>query len=300
MAYLIKIKDYLSDSECVTNKRTCLKNWKSDFLSVFKFLTDDDNSFIDLNIEQRSMNILKREKIVKKGYIYNTSTSVDKIMYSLSLIKFEIIDVLTTDASTSTITTNTTSTFSAQTVSTQATQTAHLPKSTEATQTEIEIEVRETETEVSETEKVIDRFENKYKYDDRLYPHDYFYSEDSCDRFDYFTKIYNPSYQPNYYGQEQHDYYGQEQNDYYGQQYNEPAKQTYKQDYSRYYYYPVPEEDVEDIQGDIKEDEFEEIDIRIDPCAPPKYSKQDLIDELKTKLYQPNYGLNYSNGYKLF
>ena len=284
MAYLIKIKDHLSDSECVTNKRTCLKNWKSDFLSVFKILTDDDNSFIDLNIEQRSMNILKREKIVKKGYIYNTSTSVDKIIYSLSLIKFEIIDVLTTDASTST----TIATFSAQVPCTQGTQTTQVPKSTETTQTE----ATQTETTQTETEKVIDRFENKYKYDDRLYPHDYFYSDEpKCDRFDYFTKIYNPSYQPNYYGQEQNNFYGQEQNNFYHQQnyYQQNCGEKQEHDYS-HYYHPVP---------NVSEDEFEEIDIRIDPCAAPKYSKQDLIDELKTKLYQPNYGLNYSNGYKL-
>jgi hypothetical protein len=288
MAYLIKIKDHLSESECVINKKTCLKTWKNDFLTVFKVLTDDTNSFIDLNIEAQSMNILKREKIVKKGYLYNTSGTVDKILYSLSLIKFETMEELTKDASTNT---ESKVTFNGQTECTQGTQTTHLPKSTEATQTTSETsqETKETQatdaTEATENE-IINRFENKYKYDDRLYPQDYFYSDDSCNRFDYFTKIYNPSYQNQSY-EYNWEHQSQEQS---------------------HYYYPVPtEEDFEDtekvnnFEDPDEVDDFEEIDIRIDPepFEPPKNSKQDLINELKTKLYQPNYGLNYSNGYKL-
>jgi hypothetical protein len=291
MAYLIKIKDHLSDSECVINKKTCLKNWKNDFLTVFKVLTDDTDSFIDLNIEAQSMNILKREKIVKKGYLYNTSGTVDKIIYSLSLIKFETMEELSKDASTNT---ESKVTFNGQTECTQGTQTTQLPKSTESTQTTSETsqETKETQameateatdaTEATENE-IINRFENKYKYDDRLYPQDYFYSDDSCNRFDYFTKIYNPSYQ------NQSSEYN------WGHQSQEQS----------HYYYPVPtEEDIEEVNNfeDPDEvDDFEEIDIRIDPepFEPPKNSKQDLINELKTKLYQPNYGLNYSNGYKL-
>jgi hypothetical protein len=308
MAYLIKIKDHSSNSECVTNKKTCLKNWKNDFLTVYKVLTEDESSFIDLNVETQTMNILKREKIIKKGYIYNTSGTTDKIIYSLSLIKLETLEVLTKDASTNT---DSKVTFGAQTESTQSTQTTQIPKSTEATQTN-----NEESTEIQEND-IIDRFENKYKYDDRLYPHDYFYSEDSCDRFEYFTKIYNPSYQhtseshTNYYGQEQNeyetrDYYGQQDNiyeKYYSQdqkydwtyeenqQYQQEQQQEQQEDNYSHYYCPLPDHD-----------EYEEVpltDIRIDPCVPEKYSKQDLINELKTKLYQPNYGLNYSNGYKL-
>lgn len=274
MSYLIKIKDHLSESESVINKKTCLKNWKNDFLSVFKVLSENEDCIIDLNIENHSMNILKREKVLKKGYIYNTSNTVNKTLYSLTLIKLEMFETLTSDASTETI--NQTNTFGGQVnFSSQKTSMAT------ATQTTRETHTRDADTTCEETttyeiadvyedeESILDRFDNKYKYDDRMYPHDYFYSEDSCDRFNYFTKIYNPSYQT-----------------------QEPKRQQEEylyQDFS-HYYQPVP----------ATEDEVL-LDIRIDNSyeTVPLSATDDLINELKTKLHQPNFGLNYSNGYKL-
>jgi hypothetical protein len=263
MSYLIKIKDHLSETESVINKKTCLKNWKNDFLSVFKVLSENEDCIIDLNIENHTMNILKREKILKKGYIYNTSNTVNKTLYSLTLIKLEMFETLTSDASTETI--NQTHTFGGQvnflsTSSSTSTSTA-TTQTTQTTQETQDAETNYEETTYEAEDSVLDHFDNKYKYDDRMYPHDYFYSEDdSCSRFDYFTKIYNPSYKT--------------------------QEAPLYQDFS-HYYQPVPTAEI--------------IDIRIDNSyeTVPLSAKDELINELKTKLHQPNFGLNYSNGYKL-
>lgn len=284
MSFLIKIRE-ASGSECVINKKTSSKTWKEDFLTVFKTLSENEDYTIDLHPEQQTMDILRSEQLTKRGYLYNTKQTVKQVVYHVSLIKFEIFEPVSTNEIAVQTETKTTSTFSGQIGD-------RVEKMDNTTNTETEaVDEKQVGTEN-------DLYWNQYDhvdsedyfgtyYETRVQPEHRFYEHtqnefeeidlsdnNNCTDFfskDSFTKIYNSAYE--------------------------------KRQAENYLYTPLPDSYQ---TGPIPfDDTCPLIDIRIDPIdtapsAPAGCFNDDLIDELKSKLIKPNYGLNYRNGYSYF
>ena len=82
--YFIKIEGEHNSNQIV-NKITDLDHYREDFQKIYAHLNKNGEYFYEFNEHQ--MKIKKNENIVKHGYLYNSKSTIVKVIYTISLIK---------------------------------------------------------------------------------------------------------------------------------------------------------------------------------------------------------------------
>jgi hypothetical protein len=87
-SYFIKIVNHKNNTEKVVNQRVQHNNYSFYFGQVIDSLLNPSTMSSTLNNEGKAQ-IFEKEAVVSKGYFYNSTTEVDKLIYELSLIKID-------------------------------------------------------------------------------------------------------------------------------------------------------------------------------------------------------------------
>lgn len=88
VSYIIKIVDHKNNTEKIVNKRVNLNNYSFYFGQIVDELLEPSSMSSTLS-NDGTAKIFEKETIVSKGYFYNSTTEVDKIVYELSLVKID-------------------------------------------------------------------------------------------------------------------------------------------------------------------------------------------------------------------
>lgn len=87
-SYFIKIVNHKNKTERVVSQRVQHNNYSFYFGQVIDSLLNPSTMSSSLNNEGTAQ-IFEKERVVSKGYFYNSTTEVDKLIYELSLIKID-------------------------------------------------------------------------------------------------------------------------------------------------------------------------------------------------------------------
>lgn len=87
LTYSIKIHNILNKEECVITKKVTLQNYKEHFITIFNHINKLGEYTCDF--DNNKCKISMQDKIINKGYIFNTSKTINKTLYELSLINID-------------------------------------------------------------------------------------------------------------------------------------------------------------------------------------------------------------------
>lgn len=269
--YFIHVKDHINKSARVINKMTNLNTYSQDFNTIVKYLNKDNMFNVSMNNSEAEL--FKLETQVVPGYIYNSTKTVNTLVYTLSLIKIDsqlsnIFQVTYTTAETQTIEQDNTENIQTQT----QTQEQEQSKDTKASQTNEEYD-NSSSNEFGEFQGYVP----PEFTDVDLNPHPY------C------NNVITPPY-PNY----QYNSYP------YGNTYN-PYNPFTSNPYNQYTSYESnPFNTVMNLRGEGEDVHYTfGSQVPQNPTTPLLSSSNtwspELISELKCRLSQPNAGLTHRN-----
>jgi hypothetical protein len=87
--YFIKIVDHKNNSESIVNKRVQLNNYSFYFSQIIDELIGSNTTMTSTLSNDGKAKVFEKESIISKGYFYNSTSEVDKLVYELSLVKIE-------------------------------------------------------------------------------------------------------------------------------------------------------------------------------------------------------------------
>jgi hypothetical protein len=253
--YFIKIKDFINNTERIISKKITLDNYITHFSNIYNHLNINNKYTLFSNNDV--CDITGTEEVIVKGYLFNTTTIVTKQFYQLTLIKIdnELSDIFT------------------QTESQTEAETETQTEAETETQTEAETQIEANYlccckccccscNEMPQLEFINEEYDDKSEGSECSE-----YSEKCC-----ITDYYNYDFK-NY--------------DSWNQLYQyQPLQSTEQYTDDQLYHQPLQSTE-QYIDGQLKLYQYQPT---IEQCK-PYYN--DVIDELKIKINQPNLGLNF-------
>lgn len=86
-AYLIKITDHINKSERIIYRLTTLDTCNTDFNKIIDEL-NQDNQYLS-TISNGTAELTKHDQVVVPGYFYNSTKTINTLIFTLSLIKID-------------------------------------------------------------------------------------------------------------------------------------------------------------------------------------------------------------------
>jgi hypothetical protein len=265
--YFIHVKDHINKTTRIINKITNLDTCSHDFNTIVKYLNKDN--IFTINTSNCEAELFKSDTQVVPGYIYNSTKTINTLVYTLSLIKIDsqlsnIFQVTCTTTETQTIEQDDTKNIQTQ----EDWQKQY--KETNFSQTTEKHSAEECDTEFGAFQSYTpSKFTNTTTYP-------------------YFNDIIIPS--PYYTSKPFNSYTSKPFNSYTSNTFNSYMSNTFNS------YISKPFNNVMSLRGDNEDVHFTfGSQVPRNPTSSSPIWKPELISELKLRLSQPNAGLTQNN-----
>lgn len=87
--YLIKISDKINKSDRIIFKKVTLDSYESFYRQIFDKLNSNNDLSISFTFSTVTSTIFKPVNTQVKGYLYNTTSTINTVLYELSLVKID-------------------------------------------------------------------------------------------------------------------------------------------------------------------------------------------------------------------